>query len=111
MASLRAFDLRLSDWPPCPSESVRPRSARSWRAGPRKTRPSRPRKGGGPMVPPYDRWVLRRVLAGLATADDLRRVSSAFRPLAEHLASLPLENRMTGYYESLGGRDDAAAIN
>src|SRR5690349_16064382 len=57
-----------------------------------------------------DAWTLRRLLTGHALNGELGRVSRPFRRMAEHLATLPADDRQTAMGGFLAARDDAAEI-
>ncbi|MGP0065933.1 MAG: hypothetical protein ACLQGP_20330, partial [Isosphaeraceae bacterium] len=63
------------------------------------------------MPTPFDAWVVARLMADLpVTAAELAAVSDPFRPLAEHLAGLPLASRQPALGGFLSGQPDRTAI-
>src|SRR5206468_3258486 len=68
-------------------------------------------RGGRPLMRfrPYDHWVYARILSVRDINGELDRVSDALRPLAKHLAGLPLEARAApweGFLCSQSDRDE-----
>ncbi|MGP0068623.1 MAG: AAA family ATPase [Isosphaeraceae bacterium] len=62
-------------------------------------------------LPPYDAHVIIRYTSGEpVAAAELAAVSDRFRPLAEHLAGLPLGSRQTALGGFLSGQPDRTAI-
>lgn len=62
------------------------------------------------MIRPYDAWALARLLAVEAVNGELQDVSELFRPIAEHLAALPLDDRGAALEAYLTGRADRDEI-
>src|SRR5262245_8684875 len=48
------------------------------------------------MIPTYDAWALRRLLVGDDLNGELHAVSEAFRPMADCLAAVPVDDALTG---------------
>ena len=61
-------------------------------------------------IPPYDAWVLRRLLVGESLNGELQAVSHPFRGVADRLNGLDPETRQAALDDFLAGQDDAAVI-
>ncbi len=62
------------------------------------------------MNTPFDLYMLARLLCGHVLNGELAGVSEALRPLAEHLAGLPSEDRPAAWRSYLTGRADRAEL-
>jgi hypothetical protein len=62
------------------------------------------------MIRPYDSWTLAKLLSVGPVDEALKGVSEGFRPLADHLAGLPLEGREPALDAFLVGRADKDEI-
>lgn len=60
--------------------------------------------------PPYDAWVLSRLISDQPVNGELASVAEAFRPLAGRLAAVPLEGRQAAFDCYLAGQPDRDAI-
>src|SRR3954447_11839906 len=58
------------------------------------------------MIRRFDAWVLRRLLTGAALDGEPEAVSEPWRPIADHLAALPVDDRLDAWKASLADRDD-----
>ena len=61
-------------------------------------------------IRPYDAWTLAKLLVGHALNGELADVSAPWRPLADHLAALPLDDRQAAMDAALTTRPDRADI-
>src|SRR5262245_14730407 len=60
--------------------------------------------------PPYDCWILARLLSGQPLDGELASISEPWRPIAEHLDAMPPGGRQAPWDGFLIGRSDPGAI-